>query len=72
MNELILSFRNTNDAIAGERKLLDAGVYVLMTDAPKSMENGCKICLRIKSADIGKVRLILGNTIKNEASAPLD
>ena len=61
MNELILGFQNTQDAIAAERKLLDAGVDVQPVPAPKAVKGGCGICLAVHSADIGKVRLLLGN-----------
>ena len=60
MNELILGFQNTQDAIAAERKLLDAGMDVELMPAPKAIKDG-GICLAVHSADIGKVRLLLGN-----------
>ena len=64
MTSLILSFRSANDAIAGERRLLDAGVDVQMVDTPKTIESGCGICLKIHSADMGKAKLILGESIQ--------
>ena len=60
MNELILGFQNTQDAIAAERKLLDAGMDVELTPAPKAIKDG-GICLAVHSTDTGKVRLLLGN-----------
>ena len=65
MTEYILVFKNANDAIAGERKLLDAGVDVELKPAPKTMSPGCGICLRVNTADLGKVRLLLGETMRN-------
>ena len=64
MTEFVLCFRSAGDAIAGERKLLDVGLDVRMIDSPKTIQNNCGICLRVHSADIGKVKLILGKTIQ--------
>ena len=64
MTEVLLVFKNTSDAVAGERKLLDAGVDAQVIPAPKTMSPGCGICLKINSADIGKVRLILGENMQ--------
>lgn len=76
MTDLFLAFRSASDAIAGERKLLDACVDTQTIDAPKAIPGGCGICLRVNSADIGKVRLLLGKTIQgvyseNENGTPL-
>jgi len=64
MTEFILGFRRAGDAIAGERKLLDAGVDVQMIDAPKTIGNVCGVCLKVHAADLGKVRMLLGETIQ--------
>jgi hypothetical protein len=60
----ILVFHSARDAIAGERKLLDAGIDAQPLPAPKTISPGCGICLLANHADIGKVRLILGNSIR--------
>ena len=65
MTDLVLAFRSASDAIAGERKLLDAGVDVQMVDAPKVIGPGCGICLKVNPASIAKVRLLLGATIQS-------
>ena len=65
MKKLILAFQSTGDAIAGERKLLDAGVDVRVMPAPKSAGGSGGICLVINAADAGKARLLLGNSIRS-------
>jgi hypothetical protein len=64
MTDLVLTFQNASDAVAGERKLLDAGVDVRMMPAPKAIGPGCGICLVVNSVDIGKVRLLLAGSIR--------
>ena len=64
MTNLILAFNSASDAIAGERKLLDAGVDVDMIDAPKAIKSGCGICLKLDSAETARARLILGESIR--------
>jgi len=64
MTDFILGFRNTSDAIAGERKLLDAGVDAEVITAPKTTKTGCGICLKVHFSDIDKVRMLLGVTIQ--------
>ena len=64
MTDLILTFQSASDAIAGERKLLDAGVEVQMIDALKAIKSGCGICLKLDSAEIGKAKLVLGESIR--------
>jgi hypothetical protein len=62
-DEIILSFRNTRDAIMGERKLLDAGLDVRVMPMPGQLGPACGICLRVNPADLGKTRTLLGETI---------
>lgn len=61
MDELILVFRNSGDAIAGERKLLDAGINAVLSALQGTAGKG--ICLRISSSDMGKARLLLGDSV---------
>ena len=63
MPAFILTFQSAGDAIAGERKLLDAGMEAEPIPAPKAIKGGCGACLKVYSAGIGKVRLLLGETI---------
>ena len=63
MPAFILAFQSAGDAIAGERKLLDAGVEVELISAPMAIRGGCGAYLKVYSADMGKVRLLLGETI---------
>ena len=63
MTEIILVFRSSGAVIAGERKLLDAGVDVRVMAAPKG--SGCGICLSINAAHLGKAKLLLGNDIQS-------
>ena len=64
MIRIILAFQSTGDAVAGERKLLDAGVDVRTMPAPKTLAGICGICLAIDPADLGRARLILGDSIR--------
>jgi len=63
MTEIILTFRSSGGVIAGERKLLDAGVAVRTMPAPKISRAG--ICLAIEAVDLGKAKLLLGNDIES-------
>lgn len=47
---VILSFRTTRHAIAGERLLLDAGENVRVMPLPERIAAGCGICLRVALA----------------------
>jgi len=62
MDEITLTFRSSGGVIAGERKLLDAGVNARIMPAPKS--SGTGICLVIDAADLSKAKLLLGNSIQ--------
>ena len=63
MTELLILFRNDNEAVEGEQKLLNAGIDVKMIPAPKTMGPGCGICLSLSPADLGKAKLLLGGSI---------
>ena len=73
MTELILTFCSSQDAIAGERKLLDAGVDVQAIPVPRAMgrivgktvDPGCNVCLLVSSADLDRARLLLGGSIRD-------
>jgi hypothetical protein len=62
-DEIIISFRNTRDAIMGERKLLDAGLDVRVMPMPGRIGPACGICLRVNPVDIEKTQALLGETI---------
>ena len=70
MTGLILCFKSAQDAVAGERKLMDAGMDARLIPAPKTMGPGCGMCLMVNSTDIGKVRLLLGETIRELSILP--
>jgi len=61
---LLLAFRSSGELAAGERKLLDAGVDVRTAPSPDSADSGGGICLVIDPADLGKAKLLLGNSIR--------
>ena len=65
MTQFILAFRDDSDTIAGERKLLDAGVDVQLIASPKAAGPACNICLKVNSADMGKVRMLLAHSIRS-------
>jgi hypothetical protein len=74
MNETTVFFGNSGDTIAAERKLIDAGMEARI--APNNTGAVCGICLVVNSGDMGKVRLLLGDSIReiipslNENSKP--
>ena len=61
--ELIITFRNTHEAIMGERTLLDSGVDVRVMPMPAQLGPACGIALRIAPADLEKTGGLLGETI---------
>jgi hypothetical protein len=63
IREIIITFRNTHDAIMGERKLLDAGIDVRIMSMPSRLGPACGICLRVNPGDIEKARMLLGGSI---------
>ena len=61
--EVILVFRSINDAIMGERQLLDSNIDVRVMPTPRSIGPGCTMALRVNSEDIEKVKTKLGESI---------
>ncbi|MDR0554874.1 MAG: DUF3343 domain-containing protein [Treponema sp.] len=62
--EVIITFRRTQDAIWGERRLLDADIDALIIPAPRGLiPVACGIALRLKAEDLERARLILGSAI---------
>ena len=64
MNETIIVLKNRSDAVSAERKLLDAGIAVQMTNSPGHGKPGGGIYLVVNSNDSAKVRLLLGDKIQ--------
>lgn len=63
MKSFIVSFYSDSDAVAGERKLLDAGMDARLIPAPP--EAGSGVSLAVESSDMGKVKLLLGETVRD-------
>ena len=61
--EAILVFRSINDAIMGERQLLDCNIEVMVMPTPRSIGPGCTMVLRLNSSDIEKAKVKLGESI---------
>jgi hypothetical protein len=57
---LVFSFHTTTEAIVGERRLLDAGLPVMVMPAPPRIGPGCGICLRVRDGDLEQARALLG------------
>jgi hypothetical protein len=57
---LVFSFHDVREAIVGERRLLDAGLPVMVMPAPPQIGPACGICLRVRGGDLEKVRVLLG------------
>ena len=57
--DVILTFKNTREAIMGERKLLDAGIAVRVMPMPRKLGSVCGIALRIPQKETEKVKTLL-------------
>ena len=55
----VFTFRNTHDAITGERRLLDGGVKVVVMTLPASLGAGCGLCLRVARTELDCSRRLL-------------
>jgi hypothetical protein len=62
--ELIITCRTVQDAILGERRLLDSGIAVQVMPMPVPLGRACGIALRISPADIERAKDLLGERIK--------
>jgi hypothetical protein len=58
--EFVFSFHTAREAIVAERRLLDAGLPVMVMPAPPRIGPGCGICLRVRGGDLEKARMLLG------------
>ncbi|MDR2158465.1 MAG: DUF3343 domain-containing protein [Treponema sp.] len=58
--EFVFSFHGTAQAILGERRLLDAGLPVMVMPSPPQIGPGCGICLRVRGGDLERARMLLG------------
>lgn len=65
MNRVIVSFYRDSDAIAGERKLLDAGMEARLVPAPAASGKNAGLCIAADSRDADRVKLILGETVRD-------
>lgn len=59
--ELILTFKNSHDAIAAEQALLGAGVMARVMPLPAHIAAGCGICLRVDPQARGAALAALEN-----------
>lgn len=57
--EYVITFKNTNHAIKGERLLLDDNVKVNVMPLPSQIRAGCGICLRVSENDIPEAEQFL-------------
>jgi hypothetical protein len=59
MEEVVLTFHNTHEAISGERLLLMGGVKVRVMPLPSSLGAGCGLCLRVAPDELDGSRRLL-------------
>jgi hypothetical protein len=62
--EFVFSFHGTTEAILGERRLLDAGLPVMVMPVPPRIGPGCGICLRVRGGDLERARMLLGTAYR--------
>lgn len=61
MEYYIVVFKNTNDAMAGERKLKELSYNFRIMPTPTSITQSCGICVRIEEKNI--IEYILNNNL---------
>lgn len=52
MNYYIVVFKNTNDAMSGEKKLKELNYTFRIMPTPTTITQSCGICIRIEEKDI--------------------
>ena len=63
MNYYIIVFKNTHDAMSGEKKLKELNYELRIMPTPTLITQSCGICIRIESEEKIK-RIIDGNSIE--------
>ena len=63
MNYYIIVFKNTHDAMSGEKKLKELNYELRIMPTPTLITQSCWICIRIESEEKIK-RIIDGNIIE--------
>ena len=63
MNYYIIVFKNTHDAMSGEKKLKELNYELRIMPTPTLITQSCGICIRIESEEKIK-RIIDGNIIE--------
>ncbi|EKY29630.1 DUF3343 domain-containing protein [Clostridium celatum] len=63
MNYYIIVFKNTHDAMSGEKKLKELNYELRIMPTPTLITQSCVICIRIESEEKIK-RIIDGNIIE--------
>ena len=63
MNYYIIVFKNTHDAMSGEKKLKELNYELRIMPTPTLITQSCGICIRIESEEKIK-RMIDGNIIE--------
>ena len=63
MNYYIIVFKNTHDALSGEKKLKELNYELRIMPTPTLITQSCGICIRIESEEKIK-RIIDGNIIE--------
>lgn len=61
MDEIVIAFTRTVDAMRGEMLLLDEGLNPLVMPMPSMIYAGCGICLRVRPEDLAQARACLSD-----------
>lgn len=60
MDEIVIAFEGTTDAIRAEQRLIEAGLRPRAMPLPSRLRAGCGICLRVDIGELARAKECLG------------